>query len=337
MKRAVTYTTNTTVVGIGTVHSAEPSKSSSGPKARTRELLPTKYYHVVFTLPQELNGVVMGNRSALFILLFWASSQTLLTFGRDATYLGAQLGVISVLHTWGQQLCFHPHVHCIVSGGGITEDHRWIEARKNDYRFLFPVKAMSVVYRGKFLEGLKRLIKSGEVALPDAIEQNKWFSLLYQKPWVVYAKAPFGGPEQVIEYLGRYTHKVAISNHRLCSFDQADDTVTFQYKDYRGGGAQKQMTLSCTEFLYRFSQHILPRGFTKIRTYGYLSNRGREERIRDVLLQLKLPQHPPPVQVPFSQRLLEGYGMDVRQCPYCGNKTLRLVAVCYAFKGGEDG
>jgi len=154
---------------------------------------------------------------------------------------------------------------------------------------------------------------------------------------VVYAKAPFGGPEQVIEYLGRYTHKVAISNHRLCSFDNATDTLTFQYKDYRAGGTQKQMTLSCPEFLRRFSQHILPRGFTKIRSYGYLANRGREERIRGVLLKLKLPQHPVPVQVPFTVRLWESYGVDVRTCPVCGGKTLRLVAVCYNFKGGEDG
>ena len=305
-------------------------------EGRTRELLPVKYYHVVFTLPAELNRVVMGNRTALFNLLFLASAQTLLTFGRDERYLGGQAGIISVLHTWGQQLSFHPHVHAIVSGGGITSQGQWKQARKNDYRFLFPVKAMSVVYRGKFLEGLKRLIQSGEVVLPDNSIAGALITLLYQKPWVVYAKAPFGGPEQVIEYLGRYTHKVAISNHRLCSFDKESDQVTFQYKDYRQGAEQKQMTLSCEEFLRRFSEHILPKGFTKMRSYGFLANRGREQRIKGVLLKLKLPQHPPPVQVPFTVRLLESYGMDVTTCPVCGRKTLRLVAVCYAFKGGED-
>jgi hypothetical protein len=292
---------------------------------------------VVFTLPAELNSVAMGHRTVLFNLLFSSSSGALFAFGRDERYLGAQLGVISVLHTWGQQLSFHPHVHCIVSGGGITSTGHWREARKNDYRFLFPVKALSVVYRGKFLEGLRRLIENGEVVLPESLDGKALFASLYGKPWVVYAKAPFGGPEGVIEYIGRYTHKVAISNHRLYSFDQENDTVTFQYNDYRQGGEQKQMTLSCTEFLRRFSEHILPKGFVRIRTYGYLSNRGREERIKGVLLRLKLPPHPPPVLVPFTVRLFEDYGVDVRTCPCCGNKTLRLVAICYAFKGGEDG
>jgi hypothetical protein len=279
----------------------------------------------------------MGHRQHLFNLLFTASARALLAFGWDEKYLGAHLGIISVLHTWGQQISFHPHLHSIVSGGGIDAAGHWKEAHKNGYRFLFPVKALSVVYRGKFLEGLKRLINKEEVVLPENTDVKALFTSLYGKPWVVYAKAPFGGPEQVIEYLGRYTHKVAISNHRLCCFDPQNDTVTFQYKDYRAGGVQKQMTLDASEFLRRFSQHILPKGFTKIRTYGYLANRGREERIKGVLLKLKLPQHPSPVQVSFAVRLFEDYGVDINVCPCCGRKTLRLVAVCYSFKGGEDG
>lgn len=172
-------------------------------EARTNELLPVKYYHVVFTLPHELNSLVMGHRSILYKLLFDASSQTLLTFAADPKWLGARPGIISVLHTWGQQLSFHPHVHCIVSGGGITGSNEWKEATKNDWCFLFPVDAMSSMYRGKFLEALKKLIRE-QVVIPAAGTDIKaMINLLYQKQWIVYAKAPFGGPHSVIEYLGR--------------------------------------------------------------------------------------------------------------------------------------
>jgi hypothetical protein len=305
-------------------------------EARRGELLPVKYYHVVFTLPAALNPVVLGHRPQLLGLLFAASSYTLLKFGRDQRYLGAQQGTISVLHTWGQALSFHPHVHCVVSGGGITKEGGWKEATKSDYQFLFPVKALSEVYRGRFLQGLKTMIQKGAVTLPPGTEQKALFDSLYQKPWVVYAKAPFGGPEAVLEYLGRYTHKVAISNHRITAINTQQDTVTFTYKDYRDAARQKQMTLSATEFLRRFAQHVLPRGFTKVRTYGYLANRGRQQRITRVVLRLKLPPHPAAVQVPASVRLRERYGIDVGVCPVCGGKTLQLVAVQYAFKGGED-
>jgi hypothetical protein len=203
-----------------------------------QELLPVKYYHVVFTLPHELGSTVLGNRRALFKLLFDASAATLLTFARDRRYLGAVPGIISVLHTWGQQLSFHPHVHCIVSGGGIGAGSVWKEAKKNDYRFLFPVKAVQKVFRGKFLQGLKELISKGEVVLEQTADEKQLLNVLYQKDWVVYAKAPFGGPHSVIEYLGRYTHKVAISNHRISSISDDGDTVTFEYKDYTDGGGK---------------------------------------------------------------------------------------------------
>src|SRR6476660_7411253 len=224
-------------------------------EARSRELLPVKYYHVVFTLPHELNCVVMRHRKLLFKLLFDASAQTLLTFAKDPKYLGAIPGIISVLHTWGQQLSFHPHIHCIVSGGGITSD-TWKQAVKDKWRFLFPVDAMAIVYRGKFLQALQQMITTGEVTLPDKINRKQLFDILYQKEWIVYAKAPFGGPQAVIEYLGRYTHKVAISNHRIQSINPQDDTVTFNYKDYADAGVQKQMTLTAHEFIRRFEQHI---------------------------------------------------------------------------------
>lgn len=303
-------------------------------EARTRELLPVKYYHVVFTVPHELNSIIMGHQRLMYKLLFDASAQTLTTFGKDEQYLGAQPGIISVLHTWGQQLSYHPHVHCIVSGGGITAAGAWKTAKKNDWQFLFPVKAMATVYKTKFMEGLAALINKGLVIPPEGTDIKALFHLLYCKQWVVYAKAPFGGPQAVVEYVGRYSHKVAISNHRITGINTAEDTVCFHYKDYADGGTRKLMTLSGTEFIRRFCQHILPKGFTKIRMYGYLSNRDRHRRINCVLKHLKLPLHPPQaVSVPIAVRLREHYGVAVSHCPCCGESTLELVWVYLPWKG----
>jgi len=293
-------------------------------QARTQELLPVKYYHVVFTLPHELNSLVMGHRNVLYKLLFDASAQTLLCFAKDPKYLGATPGIISVLHTWGQQLSFHPHIHCIVSGGGITDNTIWKNATRNEWRFLFPVKAMGIVYRTRFLQALKQMIDSGVVTLTDTTDIKQLLNQLYQKDWVVYAKAPFGGPQAVIEYLGRYTHKVAISNHRICSINM-EGAVTFEYKDYADGSRQKQMTLGAAEFIRRFEQHILPRRFTKIRTYGYLANRNRLRRINDVLKKLKLPLHKGVVNVPLQLLLKERYGVDIIECPRCKGKTMKWL------------
>lgn len=306
-------------------------------EARSRELLPVKYYHVVFTLPHELNSLVLGHRKLLFKLLFNASAQTLLTFAKDPQYLGATPGIISVLHSWGQQLSFHPHIHCIISGGGITADNSWRGATKNDWRFLFPVKAMSTVYRAKFLQALKQMIDKGEVMLPAGKDEKQLLNLLYHKAWIVYAKAPFGGPQAVIEYLGRYTHKVAISNHRIYSIDNEKKTVTFVYKDYSDNHKNKVMTLSCTEFIRRFEQHILPERFTKIRSYGYLSNRHRTRRINEVLNVMQLPLHKGLVTLPLPIQLMVQYGIDITECPCCKNKTLQLVSVYYPRRGIEDG
>jgi hypothetical protein len=306
-------------------------------EARTQELLPVKYYHVVFTLPHELNSLVMGHRRVLYKLLMDASAGTLLCFARDPKYLGATAGIISVLHTWGQQLSFHPHVHCIVSGGGIIEGNEWKNATKNQWRFLFPVKAMSQVYKAKFLQALRQLIDSSVVKLTPGSDEKQLLNLLYNKNWIVYAKAPFAGPHGVIEYLGRYTHKVAISNHRITSINDQEDTVSFAYKDYADGSKQKHMTLSTAEFIRRFKQHILPRRFTKIRTYGYLSNRNRHGRINEVLRKMKLPLHKGLVEVPLEMRLKEDYGIDMRVCPCCKNKTMQLVLVFNPWKGADDG
>ena len=305
-------------------------------EARMQELLPVKYYHVVFTLPHELNSLVLGHRKLLYKLLFDASSQTLLTFAKDPQYLNALPGIISVLHTWGQQLSFHPHIHCIVSGGGITNDNTWKDAKKSKYNFLFPVEAMHSVYRGKFLESLTKMIAKGEVIMPDGTDGKWLMDILYQKEWIVYAKAPFGGPHAVIEYLGRYTHKVAISNHRICSVNE-NDTVTFDYKDYSDGNKQKQMSLPINEFIRRFKQHILPEKFTKIRTYGYLANRNRHQRINEVLKRMKLPLHKGLVKIPLDLRMKEQYGIDITECPCCKGKTLQLVQVYYPWKQADDG
>ena len=306
--------------------------AKAGIEARRLELLPIKYYHVVFTLPHELKSIIMGNRTSLFKLLFDASAQTLLTFGSDQQYLGATPGIISVLHTWGQQLSFHPHVHCIVSGGGMVQRDgqiKWVEGKKNDWRFLFPVNAMNKVFKGKFLQGLKGLLANQSVQPPADTDIKALINLLYQKDWIVYAKQPFGGPEQVIDYLGRYTHKVAISNHRLQAYNGDAHTVTFDWKDYADGGKQKQMVLPDSEFIRRFEQHILPHRFTKIRSYGYLSNRGRRERVNQMLETMELPQHPAPVKVPWQVRLLERYGKQANECPCCHQPTLQLLTVMY--------
>jgi hypothetical protein len=306
-------------------------------EARSQELLPVKYYHVVFTLPHELNGLVMGHRQVLYKLLFDASAQTLLDFAKDVKYLGALPGIISVLHTWGQQLSFHPHIHCIVSGGGITTGNKWKEATKKKWDFLFPVKAMAVVYRSKWLKGLKQLLDKGAVRMIESEDEKQLIDQLFRKEWVVYAKAPLGGPQAVIEYLGRYTHKVAISNHRICAIDEEKDTVTFMYKDYADDNKQKRMTISGTEFIRRFEQHILPERFTKIRTYGYLANRGRHERINDVLKKMQLPLHKGLVKIPLVLRMMEQFGIDVTECPCCKNKSLQLIHIFNPWQRSDSG
>lgn len=306
-------------------------------EARLRELLPCKYYHVVFTLPHELNSMVMCNRKAMFNLLLEASAYTLNIFARDEKHLGATPGIISVLHTWGQQLSFHPHVHCIVTGNGWRQkDQQWVAAKKARYKRLFPVQAMEEVYRAYFLKRLGQIKDKGEIRLTDD-QKTGWYNLmqpLRDKRWVVYAKEPFGGPAQVIEYLGRYTHKVAISNSRIRAVSEAGE-VTFDYKDYADQNKIKQMTLSGMEFIRRFEQHILPKRFCKIRSYGLYSNNKRHTRVKGILKNLKLPQHPPPTQVPWHVRFMERYGNDPLLCPCCKKSQMVLVQIVFKRKNEE--
>jgi len=311
------------------------SKKEDWVQARMNELLPCKYYHVVFTLPHELNSLVMGNRKLLFNLLFEASAYTLNVFARDRKYMAAQIGIISVLHTWGQQLNFHPHVHCIVTGGGWQHhNNKWAVGKKCRYKILFPVDAMVKVYRAMFLRRLTELKDSGGLKLDEAMKTN-WYNFmqtLKHKEWVVYAKEPFGGAAQVVEYLGRYTHKVAISNNRIKHVGD-DGTVTFDYKDYADNDKVKPMTLPPTEFIRRFEQHILPRYFCKIRSYGLYGNHKRHERVNMVLKVLNLPQHPTPSQVPWHIKFMQRYGTDPLLCPCCKKAQMVLVQVVYNRKG----
>ncbi len=293
----------------------------------TADLLPTAYYHVVFTLPHELHGIVMGNRKALFKLLFDAASQTLLQFAKDAKWLGAKCSITAILHTWGQQLSFHPHLHCIVSGGGVDADNKWIAAKRSNDKFLFPVKAMQVVYKAIFLKGLRWLIQNKQLQV-DGIDTGKIIRQSGYKKWNVYAKRPFDNVASVVEYLGRYTHKIAITAHRIA--DISEHSISFKYKDYADGNQQKEMTLSHAEFLRRFELHILPRRFVKIRHYGLLQNHGKIKRLNAVRQQLDLQPLPVKVQVPVGQRMLEKYGKDITLCPVCNKGKLVLISTTYA-------
>ena len=288
----------------------------------------------------------MGNRKAMFKLLFDAASHALLKFAKDEKYLGALPGIIAVLHTWGQQLNFHPHIHCIVSGGGITSPPsppqkervakptlRWKEAVKAKHKFLFPAKAVAIVYRAYFLKQLQQQIDKGIITMTEEQHTN-WLTLrtsLYNMEWITYFKEPMGGPAQVLEYLGRYTHKVAISNHRIKRID-IDNNVTFEYKDYAGEGKKKTMTLPGAEFLRRYEQHILPPRFCKIRHYGYLGNYKRKERVNEMLQHMDLPQHPQQLQISSTIRTIEKFGADHSICPCC--KKAKLEPLYIRYPGG---
>lgn len=263
--------------------------------ARQQELLPVDYYHLVFSVPHALVPLMWQNKKLLFKLLFEASADTLLEVAADPKHLGAGIGFLSVLHTWGQTLQPHPHVHCVVPGGGLSPDHQhWIRAPNH---FFLPVKVLSRVFRGKFVAGLRRAFRKNKLVFFGAcrsLAQEKAFSAflrtLFREDWVVYAKRPFGGPEHVLHYLARYTHRVAISNHRLV--DVTDANVTFRWKDYAHHNKSRTMTLTHEEFLRRFLQHVLPKGFPRIRYFGFLANRRRSAVLP--LCRTLLAVQPPP-------------------------------------------
>jgi hypothetical protein len=284
--------------------------------ARQQQLLPVSYFHVVFTLPHELNTWCLHYPKQMYDLLFAASHQTINTFAGDEKHLGAMPGMITVLHTWGQNLSLHPHVHLIIAGGGITASGCWKNTKARG-RYLFPVKAMSTVFKHKYMEGFLAFLKQKDESIKTSVKKT-----LYNKSWIVYAKSPFGGPSQVIEYLGRYTHKVAISNHRLLSIDK--DKVSFTYKDYADNSRQKTMTLEATEFLRRFCLHILPPGFRKIRYYGFMAN------THSALLQVQqqdmgvaVPQQKGEIKkIAWQLIAKEKLNYDACLCPVCKKGTM---------------
>ena len=245
----------------------------------------------------------------MYNILFTTAWSVINGFGHDHKWLGAQTGMISILHSWGQTLTLHPHLHCIVPGGGLTKQGKWKQA-KSDGKYLFNVKAMSSVYRGRFIAALKE-------QLPGFIN-NELINALYRHEWVVYAKRPFAGPQSVIEYLGRYTHKIAISNHRIKSI--ADDKVSFAYKDYKHGSVQKEMTIDALEFIRRFAMHILPKGFVRIRHYGIVSSSTKAACAADIKAQL-LPQH----QVLPSPAKTSAILYNPKKCPCCKKDSMETI------------
>ena len=281
-------------------------------QAREAELLPATYFHVVFTLPETLNKLCLYQPAVVYKILFDTAWSVIRDFAHTKKHLGADTGMISILHTWGQNLSLHPHIHCIVPGGGVTAVGKWKQARSKG-RYLFPVKEMSRVFRARFVGALRGQFKGLD---------RSFYNALFTTPWVVYAKRPFGSPKYVIEYLGRYTHKVAISNHRIV--DVQNDRVTFRYKDYRDESKVKCIALHPIEFIRRFSLHILPKGFVRIRHYGILSS-SRKQRILPLLHHQLESRYEFPEHKDWKQVCIERLGYNPQACPCC--KQLTLISI----------
>lgn len=299
---------------------------------RKSEVIDAPYFHVVFTVPEELNPLIYANKKLLYSLLYKASADTLMELAQDKKYLNASIGFMSILHTWGQRLNFHPHIHCVVLGGGLTKDLKFKTVKDN---FLFPIYVVSKLFRGKFMNALKKLYKADKLVFSGTSlkfrcsnEFQRLVDLLYKKEWVPHIKETFKGAKNVIEYLGRYTHRIAISNSRIVSI--RDTGITFSVKDYKKQGAKSYVTLAPVEFIRRFLMHILPKGFVKIRYYGIFSNRTKKVKLaicRNI------------IKGNYSKPLLEGltaaqiifllFGVDVYKCPKCSSrnlKTIRLIS-----------
>ena len=302
-------------------------------EARADDLLPIPYFHVTFTIPAELNPLVLRNQKVMYDLLFRSASETLMELSNDPKHLGAHIGFIGILHTWGQNLMDHPHLHCVVTGGGLSPDgSRWIFAGK---KFFIPVKVMSVLFRSKFLDYLKERYKSGSLMFPGVIAHLKeppafeaFRRQFYPKKWVVDCRAPFNGVQGVLQYLSRYTHRVAISNQRILKVE--DGKVSFLWRDYADGDKEKVMTLEVSEFIRRFLLHVLPDRFVKIRHYGLLANRKRKDNItlcRELLGSNKTVTKDKDVPGTWQEHLLQVSGVDLTKCPICQKGRMLLVDV----------
>jgi hypothetical protein len=310
---------------------------------RMKELLPVPYFHVVFTLPDIFNPIALCNKKVAYDLLFQAVKETLLEAARNPKNLGARVGFVAVLHTWGQNLLDHPHIHCVVPGGGLSADcTRWISCRKD---FFLPVKILSSLFRGKFLHYLKKAYVHNTLIFPGKIkefsDQHNFHKLIdhgYAKPWVVYSKRPFAGPKQVLDYLGRYTHRVAISNHRIRAYE--DRKVSFTWKDYKHHHARKLMTLTADEFMRRFLLHVVPKRFVRIRSYGFLSNTHKgtllplcRELTGDTTEVLE--DDTPPES--WQELLCRLAGRDCFLCPECGQGRMVDIAEILPGETFENG
>ena len=292
--------------------------------ARRQELLPAPYVHVVFTLPRELAPLALQNKKVIYDLLFRTSAETLLEVARDPRHLGAHIGFFSVLHTWNQKLQHHPHVHCVLPAGGLSADHRrWIQSRSS---FFLPVKVLSRVFRGKFVQALKRAFREDKLGFHGTLKLlaqprifSAWLRQLFRNDWVVYSKRPFGGPEHVLRYLGAYTHRVALSNHRLVAL--AEGKVTFRWRDSAHKNKKRLITIPVEEFLRRFLLHVLPRRFVRIRNFGFLANRQRATLLPfcSQLLNSASPSPSSPHPIPNDAGTLSFW-----TCPFCGG-PMRLI------------
>jgi len=290
---------------------------------RLNDFLPIGYFHVVFTIPDSLNSIFLNNQKLMYDLFFRSVSETLKELAEDKKYIGALIGFIAVLHTWGQNLMYHPHIHCIVTGGGLSDNRgTWIHTKGG---FLFPVKVMGKLYRGKFLSYLKK--EYSHDTLKNVSTKKKFSALLdalYRIDWVVYSKPPFKKPETVFEYLARYTHRIAISNHRILKIE--NDKVLFHWRDYADGNKKKIMALDAYEFIRRFLLHVLPKKFVKIRHYGLFGNRYRRPLLKACRAALRI--HPGCHEVSvekWKQTLLRLTGFDLDQCPCCGKGNMVLI------------
>ena len=300
---------------------------------RQAELLDTQYFHVVFTLPEEIAAIAYQNKKVVYDILFRATSETLRTIAADPKHLGGEIGFFAVLHSWGQNLMFHPHLHCVVPGGGISLDgKRWISCRPD---FFLPVRVLSCLFRRLFLELLEKALDEGKLKFFSSLQELedrkaflRYLAPLRKKEWVVYAKTPFAGPQQVLDYVGRYTHRVAISNNRILNIE--DGQVIFRYKDYRDGSQQKTMTLSADEFIRRFLLHVLPEGFHRIRYFGFLGNRYRKEKLeqcRRLLGMVPLEPDSPTeaAELDYRDRYQALNGSSLWECPACHRGRMIVI------------
>jgi hypothetical protein len=303
----------------------ESFKAAQWLEARQAELLPVRYFHVVFTLPHELNHLVLYNKKLLYNLLFESAWETLKTLGNDPKRLHGEMGMLSILHTWGQNLSQHNHVHCIVPGGALKFNGQWVSAKN----YLFPVKVLSKLFRGIFVSKLRSFYQQNQLKLDQltgTFTKNNFdrlLDVLMEKDWVVYAKPPFASPEKLLNYLGRYTHKMVISNYRILAVDE--QSVTFKWRDYADDNKEKIMQLKPEEFIRRFLSHVVPDGFMRIRSFGFLANSCKAKKIQAIRKQLKCK--PPKVieKKDAVTLMLKLTGKDITLCPICKQGTLKRI------------